>query len=30
MVKIPAGQKLSDTFLYSGWKWYVQGIVAGK
>ncbi len=28
-VRIPAGQVLSKTFLYLGWKWYVQGIVAG-
>ena len=29
-IRIPAGKTLSNTFLYGGWNWYVQGIVAGK
>jgi basic membrane protein A len=28
-VRVPAGKKLSDEFLYGGWKWYVEGIQAG-
>jgi basic membrane protein A len=29
-VRIPAGKVLSNNFLYLGWKWYVQGIIAGS
>jgi basic membrane protein A len=28
-VRVPAGEKLTDEFLYGGWKWYVDGIVSG-
>ncbi|MFN8161746.1 MAG: BMP family ABC transporter substrate-binding protein [Solirubrobacterales bacterium] len=28
-VRVPPGKKLSNNFLYSGWKWYVDGIVSG-
>jgi basic membrane protein A len=26
---VKKGEKLSDKFLFSGWKWYVDGVVAG-
>jgi basic membrane lipoprotein Med (substrate-binding protein (PBP1-ABC) superfamily) len=25
-VRVPAGKSLSDTFLFSGWNWYVKGV----
>jgi basic membrane protein A and related proteins len=28
-VRVPAGEKLSDQFLYGQWDWYVEGIQAG-
>ena len=28
-VRVPDGEKLTDEFLYGGWKWYVEGIKAG-
>jgi basic membrane protein A and related proteins len=28
-VRVPAGEKLSDEFLYGKWSWYVDGIQAG-
>jgi basic membrane protein A and related proteins len=28
-VRVPDGKKLTDEFLYGGWKWYVDGIQAG-
>jgi hypothetical protein len=27
-VRVPAGKKLSDEFLYGQWKWFVEGIKA--
>lgn len=28
-VRVPAGEELSDQFLYAEWEWYVEGIQAG-
>jgi basic membrane protein A len=28
-VRVKDGEKLTDQFLYGGWKWYVEGIQAG-
>ena len=28
-VRVPAGEELSDEFLYGEWEWYVDGIQAG-
>jgi basic membrane lipoprotein Med (substrate-binding protein (PBP1-ABC) superfamily) len=28
-LKVKAGQKLSETFIYRDWNWYVQGVVTG-
>ncbi len=28
-VRVPAGEQLTNDFLYGGWDWYVDGIVAG-
>jgi hypothetical protein len=28
-VRVKAGEKLSDEFLYGKWSWYVDGITAG-
>jgi basic membrane protein A and related proteins len=28
-VRVPAGEKLTDEFLYGQWKWFVEGIKAG-
>ncbi|HMJ96533.1 MAG TPA: BMP family ABC transporter substrate-binding protein [Thermoleophilaceae bacterium] len=28
-VRVKDGEKLTDEFLYGGWKWYVEGIKAG-
>ena len=29
-VRVPAGEKLTDEFLYGGWKWFVDGVVSSK
>jgi basic membrane lipoprotein Med (substrate-binding protein (PBP1-ABC) superfamily) len=28
-VRVPAGEELTDEFLYGQWEWFVEGIVAG-
>jgi len=28
-VRVKSGEKMTDAFLYGGWKWYVEGIKAG-